>query len=176
MLQKNLPAKLKFSVAVDVDLIYLLFFKQFDITFPAVPCSLLSLDARDISGEEHFDIVCDPHNLTFFYCFFFCFYYNYYVTFLLLKNSCYLFHFKKLAATRYIQKEDWLPWSCYWSQTRWNWCSQGLLVIDTICFAVFRYLFIYLFEHEGLCIHECFAIFLCLLVHMILLLNSAFMI
>ncbi|PHT97062.1 hypothetical protein BC332_34009 [Capsicum chinense] len=35
---------------------YLLFFKQFDITFPAVPCSLLSLDARDISGEEHFDI------------------------------------------------------------------------------------------------------------------------
>ncbi|OIT39110.1 PREDICTED: endoplasmic reticulum-Golgi intermediate compartment protein 3-like [Nicotiana attenuata] len=29
---------------------------HFDITFPAVPCSLLSLDARDISGEEHFDI------------------------------------------------------------------------------------------------------------------------
>ncbi|PHT64166.1 hypothetical protein T459_32039 [Capsicum annuum] len=44
---------------------YLLFFKQFDITFPAVPCSLLSLDARDISGEEHFDIVCDPHILAF---------------------------------------------------------------------------------------------------------------
>lgn len=31
---------------------------QFDVTFPAVPCSLLSLDAMDISGEQHLDIVC----------------------------------------------------------------------------------------------------------------------
>ncbi|KAB1206909.1 Endoplasmic reticulum-Golgi intermediate compartment protein 3 [Morella rubra] len=29
---------------------------NFDITFPAVPCSLLSLDAMDISGERHHDI------------------------------------------------------------------------------------------------------------------------
>ncbi|KAK4378604.1 hypothetical protein RND71_000466 [Anisodus tanguticus] len=48
--------KFDFTVILDMDLMYLLFFKQFDITFPAVPCSLLSLDARDISGEEHFDI------------------------------------------------------------------------------------------------------------------------
>lgn len=31
---------------------------QFDITFPALSCSILSLDAMDISGEEHLDIVC----------------------------------------------------------------------------------------------------------------------
>lgn len=31
---------------------------QFDITFPAVSCTLLSLDAMDISGEQHLDIVC----------------------------------------------------------------------------------------------------------------------
>lgn len=31
---------------------------QFDITFPAVSCTLLSLDAIDISGEQHLDIVC----------------------------------------------------------------------------------------------------------------------
>lgn len=29
---------------------------NFDVTFPAVPCSLLSLDAMDISGEQHLDI------------------------------------------------------------------------------------------------------------------------
>uniref|UniRef100_A0A2N9FAT1 Endoplasmic reticulum vesicle transporter N-terminal domain-containing protein n=1 Tax=Fagus sylvatica TaxID=28930 RepID=A0A2N9FAT1_FAGSY len=29
---------------------------KFDVTFPAVPCSLLSLDAMDISGEQHLDI------------------------------------------------------------------------------------------------------------------------
>ncbi|XP_038681806.1 endoplasmic reticulum-Golgi intermediate compartment protein 3-like [Tripterygium wilfordii] len=29
---------------------------SFDVTFPAIPCSLLSLDAMDISGEQHFDI------------------------------------------------------------------------------------------------------------------------
>nr|GFC05279.1 endoplasmic reticulum-Golgi intermediate compartment protein 3 [Tanacetum cinerariifolium] len=29
---------------------------NFDIVFPALPCSLLSLDAMDISGEEHLDI------------------------------------------------------------------------------------------------------------------------
>ena len=30
---------------------------QFDVTFPAVPCSVLTLDAMDISGEQHHDIV-----------------------------------------------------------------------------------------------------------------------
>ncbi|XP_065882105.1 uncharacterized protein [Euphorbia lathyris] len=29
---------------------------QFDVTFPAIPCSLLSLDAMDIIGEQDFDI------------------------------------------------------------------------------------------------------------------------
>ncbi|CAM8894990.1 unnamed protein product [Rhodiola kirilowii] len=33
----------------------------FDVTFPAVPCSLLSLDAIDISGEQHLDI---RHDIT----------------------------------------------------------------------------------------------------------------
>ncbi|OAY68258.1 Endoplasmic reticulum-Golgi intermediate compartment protein 3, partial [Ananas comosus] len=31
----------------------------FDITFPALSCSILSLDAMDISGEEHLDIKHD---------------------------------------------------------------------------------------------------------------------
>ncbi|KAH7518190.1 hypothetical protein FEM48_Zijuj09G0145300 [Ziziphus jujuba var. spinosa] len=30
---------------------------NFDVTFPAIRCSLLSLDAADISGEQHLDIV-----------------------------------------------------------------------------------------------------------------------
>ncbi|XP_050211965.1 uncharacterized protein LOC126662119 [Mercurialis annua] len=34
---------------------------NFDLTFPAVPCSLLSLDAMDIMGEQHFDI---KHNIS----------------------------------------------------------------------------------------------------------------
>ncbi|KAF8405993.1 hypothetical protein HHK36_008073 [Tetracentron sinense] len=29
---------------------------NFDVTFPALPCSLLSLDAMDISGEQHLDV------------------------------------------------------------------------------------------------------------------------
>ncbi|GMN71901.1 hypothetical protein TIFTF001_053472, partial [Ficus carica] len=35
---------------------------NFDVTFPVIPCSLLSLDAVDISGEQHLDIVCYYHN------------------------------------------------------------------------------------------------------------------
>lgn len=30
---------------------------QFDITFPALACSIISLDAMDISGAEHLDVV-----------------------------------------------------------------------------------------------------------------------
>lgn len=33
---------------------------QFDVTFPNIPCTLLSVDAMDISGERHMDIVCNP--------------------------------------------------------------------------------------------------------------------
>ncbi|CAI9763892.1 unnamed protein product [Fraxinus pennsylvanica] len=29
---------------------------NFDVTFPALPCSILSLDAMDISGEQHLDV------------------------------------------------------------------------------------------------------------------------
>ncbi|KAL0922291.1 hypothetical protein M5K25_006264 [Dendrobium thyrsiflorum] len=31
---------------------------NFDVTFPSLACSLLSVDAMDISGERHYDIVC----------------------------------------------------------------------------------------------------------------------
>lgn len=30
---------------------------QFDVDFPRMPCSWLSLDAMDISGEMHLDVV-----------------------------------------------------------------------------------------------------------------------
>lgn len=30
---------------------------QFDVTFPALACSIVSLDAMDISGEQHLDVV-----------------------------------------------------------------------------------------------------------------------
>lgn len=33
---------------------------NFDVTFPAVRCSILSLDAMDVSGEQHLDI---RHNI-----------------------------------------------------------------------------------------------------------------
>lgn len=32
---------------------------NFDVTFPAIPCSILSVDAMDISGEQHLDIKHD---------------------------------------------------------------------------------------------------------------------
>ncbi len=32
---------------------------QFDVTFPKVPCAWLSLDAMDISGELHLDLVVE---------------------------------------------------------------------------------------------------------------------
>jgi hypothetical protein len=31
---------------------------NFDVTFPALQCSIISLDAMDISGQEHLDVVC----------------------------------------------------------------------------------------------------------------------
>lgn len=34
---------------------------NFDVTFPAIPCSLLSVDTMDIMGEQHFDI---RHNIS----------------------------------------------------------------------------------------------------------------
>ncbi|GKA20109.1 endoplasmic reticulum-Golgi intermediate compartment protein 3-like protein [Tanacetum coccineum] len=39
---------------------------NFDIVFPALPCSLLSLDAMDISGEEHLDIVSRKENCCYY--------------------------------------------------------------------------------------------------------------
>ncbi|KAL7176019.1 hypothetical protein ACSBR2_029571 [Camellia fascicularis] len=33
---------------------------NFDVTFPALPCSILSLDAMDISGEQHLDVIEKP--------------------------------------------------------------------------------------------------------------------
>ncbi|KAG7029621.1 Endoplasmic reticulum-Golgi intermediate compartment protein 3 [Cucurbita argyrosperma subsp. argyrosperma] len=36
---------------------------NFDVTFPALPCSLLSLDAMDISGEQHLDVVRMKHDI-----------------------------------------------------------------------------------------------------------------
>ncbi|KAE8729595.1 polymerase/histidinol phosphatase-like [Hibiscus syriacus] len=32
---------------------------NFDVTFPAIPCTLLSVDTMDISGEQHLDIKHD---------------------------------------------------------------------------------------------------------------------
>jgi hypothetical protein len=49
---------LKLLFMFDLFMPYLCLKVQFDVTFPAVPCSLLSLDAMDISGEQHLDIVC----------------------------------------------------------------------------------------------------------------------
>ena len=31
---------------------------QFDITFPALQCSIISVDVMDISGQEPLDVVC----------------------------------------------------------------------------------------------------------------------
>jgi hypothetical protein len=42
----------------------LLLHVQFDVTFPKMPCSWLSLDAMDISGEMHLDVVSCPQQLS----------------------------------------------------------------------------------------------------------------
>ncbi|KAL8480620.1 hypothetical protein ACS0TY_027241 [Phlomoides rotata] len=34
-------------------------YRLFDVTFPEIPCTLLSLDAMDISGEQHLNIKHD---------------------------------------------------------------------------------------------------------------------
>ena len=34
-----------------------LFMVQLDITFPALACSVVTLDAMDVSGEQHLDVV-----------------------------------------------------------------------------------------------------------------------
>lgn len=39
-------------------LIYVAALLQFDVTFPALPCSLVAVDTMDVSGEQHYDIVC----------------------------------------------------------------------------------------------------------------------
>lgn len=36
---------------------------QLDVTFPALACSVVSLDAMDISGEQHLDVVSIIHHL-----------------------------------------------------------------------------------------------------------------
>jgi hypothetical protein len=48
--------KKKFFVMMNIYI-----YMQFDVTFPAIRCSLLSVDAIDISGEQHLDIVCTPN-------------------------------------------------------------------------------------------------------------------
>ena len=47
-----------------------MFIMQFDVTFPVLACSLLSVDAVDISGEQHFDIVIKF--LKCLFCLYFC--------------------------------------------------------------------------------------------------------
>ncbi|RLN42903.1 serologically defined breast cancer antigen NY-BR-84 [Panicum miliaceum] len=32
---------------------------NFDVTFPALPCSLVAVDTMDVSGEQHYDIKHD---------------------------------------------------------------------------------------------------------------------
>ncbi|CAL0307836.1 unnamed protein product [Lupinus luteus] len=39
---------------------------NFDVTFPALPCSILGIDAMDISGEQHLDVVCILKNILVF--------------------------------------------------------------------------------------------------------------
>lgn len=46
----------KFNIWTET--LYIFVVVQFDVTFPALACSLLSVDAMDISGEQHYDIVC----------------------------------------------------------------------------------------------------------------------
>ena len=37
------------------------------MTFPALACSIISLDSMDISGEKHLDVVCCFVLFSFFY-------------------------------------------------------------------------------------------------------------
>lgn len=54
-----------FSLKLTIDFSLFYLEVQFDVTFPALRCSVLSLDAMDISGEQQFDIVCISRRL---YC------------------------------------------------------------------------------------------------------------
>lgn len=64
--EKCVPILLSGSLAHSINFIselklYVFLALQFDVTFPALACSLLSVDAMDISGEQHYDIVCFLH-------------------------------------------------------------------------------------------------------------------
>lgn len=73
---------------------------QFDVTFPALPCSILSLDALDISGEQHLDVVGLASSI-----------------FALYVNDCvYTSHYKQKKGywgTVLFLKEDWVPTSLF---------------------------------------------------------------
>lgn len=87
---------------------------QFDVTFPAIPCSLLSIDAMDISGEQHLDIVCPAR-------FGFMPLYSYVTlpilsVFPLVPFCCLVIYFSeqfffiKSAETRYTEEKNWCEW------------------------------------------------------------------
>ncbi|OWM79936.1 hypothetical protein CDL15_Pgr006240 [Punica granatum] len=51
--------EMRHSPFSEIELQLKFFMVQFDVTFPALPCSILSLDAMDISGEQHLDVKHD---------------------------------------------------------------------------------------------------------------------
>lgn len=104
---------------------------QFDVTFPALACSVLSIDAMDISGEQHLDVVCIIRKTCWFNFVLFQF------PAWTLKRSnayeleqfvmCYLsfVFWCTCSETWYNQEKNRFSWQCDRNKARWNWFSHG---------------------------------------------------
>lgn len=148
---------------------------QFDVTFPALACSVLSIDAMDISGEQHLDVVCIIRKTCWFNFVLFQF------PAWTLKRSnayeleqfvmCYLsfVFWCTCSETWYNQEKNRFSWQCDRNKARWNWFSHGkfygylslfwrmyyvihIFYIGQLISAVIRFVFLFIFS---LCISYC---------------------
>lgn len=112
---------------------------QFDVTFPALPCSILSLDAMDISGEQHLDVVCITLNFDFLWTlvlnlklFFVCFSLFFFLQLFFPLSAIIDISIYPHAETWHFQEKIRYSRQCYRIKAGWDWCPEGLEFLNFI--------------------------------------------